>query len=233
MCRLSFGACTAGVSGVYFRCVVENCLYIILAYLLGSVPFGYLAGRLNGIDLREHGSHNIGATNAVRVLGKKWGIPVFFCDFLKGFLPLFWLKQHLGAEVSSMTEGQMGLYLAVMLALVLGHTYTCFLGFRGGKGVATMAGCLVAFDPCVAAIAVGAFVLCMAITRYVSLSSMLAGVAMVASAAVYFYEGGITPAEWMALGMLLLILVLVVYKHRANIGRICRGTEPKAFSKKN
>lgn len=215
------------------RGVAESILYIVLAYLIGSVPFGYLAGKINGVDLREHGSHNIGATNAVRVLGKKWGIPVFICDFLKGFLPLWWVKLQLGGDVAALSEGQMGLLLGTMLALVLGHTFTCFLHFRGGKGVATMAGCLVAFQPCVAMAAVGVFVVVLALSRYVSLSSMLAGVAMVAAAVVVYTEDGrVTAAEGMALGMLSLILVLVVWKHRSNIVRICRGTESKVFSKK-
>ena len=219
---------------VYSSGVVEYILYIAAAYLMGAVPFGYIAGRMRGIDLREHGSHNIGATNAVRVLGKKWGIPVFLCDALKGFLPLWWVKTQLGGDLSTLTEGQMAILLAVMLAPVLGHTYTCFLGFRGGKGVATMAGCLAALSPFVVGMAAAGFVLSMAITRYVSLSSLVAGVVMVAAAAWEFYGSGgvISPAEYMALGALVLVLVLVVWKHRANIGRILHGTEPKAFSKK-
>ena len=78
--------------------MAENVIYVLAAYLIGSVPFGYLAGRLNGIDLREHGSCNIGATNTVRVLGKKWGIPVFILDFLKGFGPLLYMRCHLGGQ---------------------------------------------------------------------------------------------------------------------------------------
>ena len=219
---------------VYSSGVVENCLYIVLAYLIGSVPFGYLAGRINGVDLREHGSHNIGATNAVRVLGKKWGIPVFFCDFLKGFLPLLCFKMRLGGDIAAFCPVQMAWLLGMMVALVLGHTYTCFLHFRGGKGVATMAGCLVAFDPCVAGSAVAVFVVTAAIWRYISLSSILAGLAMVAAAAVQVTaDGCVSAAEGMELGVLLLILILVVYKHRANIGRIARGEEPKIFAKKN
>lgn len=218
---------------VYCVGVLENLVYIVMAYVIGSVPFGYLAGRVNGVDLREHGSHNIGATNAVRVLGKKWGIPVFFCDFLKGALPLWLFKEHLGGEMAAYGPEQMGWLMGVMVALVLGHTYTCFLGFRGGKGVATMAGCLVAFDPQVALAAVVVFVLAAAVWRYISLASMLAGVAMLAAAgAAAGWDGAVSTAEWMELGVLLLILLLVVYKHRANIGRICRGEEPKIFAKK-
>lgn len=225
--------CQVGGRVVYCWGVVEDIVYIVAAYLIGSVPFGYLAGRLNGVDLREHGSHNIGATNAVRVLGKRWGIPVFVCDFLKGFLPLWWYKAHLGGDVTAMSEAQMGWLLGVMISLVLGHTYTCFLHFRGGKGVATMAGCLTAFLPVVAGVAVAVFVVTAAIWRYISLASLLAGVAMVAAAVpVMMRDGQATPAEWMAMGALVLILALVTYKHRANIGRICRGVEPKIFSKK-
>lgn len=212
------------------------CLYILAAYLIGSIPFGYLAGRLNGVDLRQHGSHNIGATNAVRVLGKKWGIPVFVCDFLKGYLPLLGAMAFMGGgtDVSQYSPGAMGWCLGVMVALVLGHTFTCFLSFRGGKGVATMAGCLVAFLPAVAGVAVVAFIAMMALTRYVSLSCLTAGLVMVVAAACLFCQDGTapSPAEWMALGMLALIFLLVLYKHRSNIVRICQGTEPKAFSKK-
>ena len=214
--------------------MVENSLYILAAYLIGSVPFGYIAGRINGIDLREHGSHNIGATNTVRVLGKRWGIPVFILDFLKGFVPLLLMKYHLGEDVTQFDAGQMGWLVGMLFALVLGHTFTCFLRFKGGKGVATTAGCLVALAPSIGLWAVGAWVLCMILTRYVSLSSMVAGVAMMLSAAYLFWyqDGECSVADMMVLGLLFLVFVLVVVKHRSNIVRLCKGTEPKAFSKK-
>lgn len=217
--------------------MVENCLYIVVAYLIGSIPFGYLAGRLHGIDLREHGSHNIGATNATRVLGRKWGVLVFIMDFLKGYLPLMLATYFVAGPDKSLaqyTPEEMGWCLGVMVAVVLGHTYTCFLKFRGGKGVATMAGCLVAFLPTVAIAAVSAFLVMMVLTRYVSLSCLTAGAVMVGAAACEYgsHEGGVTVSEWMILGMLTLIFILVVYKHRSNIVRLCRGTEPRAFSKK-
>lgn len=214
--------------------MVENCIYVVAAYLIGSVPFGYLAGRLNGIDLREHGSRNIGATNTVRVLGKKWGIPVFILDFLKGFAPLLYMRYHLGWEVTQFDVGRMGWLLAVLFALVLGHTFTCFLRFKGGKGVATTAGCLVALSPTVGMWAVATWIVWMVLTRYVSLSSMMAGVAMMLSAGwVFWYRDGVcSVADMMVLGLLMLIFVLVVVKHRSNIVRLCKGTEPKAFSSK-
>lgn len=215
--------------------MVENILYIVAAYLIGSIPFGFLAGKLNGIDLREHGSCNIGATNAVRVLGKAWGIPVFFCDFLKGYLPLLYMKCQLGAEITQMSAADMGWLLGVMFALVLGHTYTCFLGFKGGKGVATTAGCMFAFSLTVGLSILLTWIIMMVLTRYVSLSSMVAGLVLVLTAAwqLWWQDGVLSVADGMALALLLFVFVLVVFKHRSNIVRLCNGTEPKAFSKKS
>ncbi len=213
--------------------MLENILYIIAAYLIGSIPFGYLAGHLNGIDLREHGSRNIGATNAVRVLGKKWGIPVFVCDFLKGYVPLLLMKEHLGGDATLFSAEQMLWLIGVMFALILGHTFTCFLHFKGGKGVATTGGCLIALSPMVGAGAFGAWFLSMFCTRYVSLSSIVAGIGMILAAIWVFWlqDGALSAADAMVIGLLVVIFVLVTVKHRANLVRICRGTEPKAFSR--
>ena len=215
-------------------------LFIIGSYLLGAIPFGFLAGRAKGIDLRECGSRNIGATNAMRVLGKGLGSCVFICDFIKGFLPVFlWYKygstwMGLGVEASEWT-GSIGLVL-VSLAAILGHVYTCFLGFKGGKGVATAAGVLVAISPLMGAIALGTWAICLAIFRYVSLSSMIASVVMVIAGGYVlgFTEPGgwaWRPA-WLVLLFLILVASLVIIKHRANIVRLIQGTEPKAFSSK-
>jgi glycerol-3-phosphate acyltransferase PlsY len=214
--------------------MIENILYIVAAYLIGSVPFGYIAGRLNGIDLREHGSRNIGATNAVRVLGKGWGIPVFIMDFMKGFAPLLFMKEHLGGDATAFTPEQMGWFLAVMFALILGHTFTCFLKFKGGKGVATTGGCLFALSPWVGLAALLFWILSMIATRYVSFSSIMAGVGMILAAGVEFgmSDGACSVADYMVLGLLAIILVLVTVKHRSNISRIMNGTEPKAFASK-
>ena len=215
--------------------MVENILYIVAAYLIGSVPFGYIAGRMNGIDLREHGSRNIGATNAVRVLGKGWGIPVFVMDFLKGFGPLMFMKCHLGGDMTVFTPAQMGWFLGVMFALILGHTFTCFLKFKGGKGVATTGGCLFALSPWVGLAALLFWIGSMIITRYVSFSSIMAGVGMMIAAGIELCvcDGGCSVADGMVMGLLFLILVLVTVKHRTNIVRIMNGTEPKAFAPKN
>ena len=119
-------------------------LYIAASYLVGAVPFGYLAGRIRGLDLRREGSCNIGATNAWRVLGWKWGLSVFALDFLKGFVPVFgalnWLP-FLTGDAGGWDFN--AVVVLVCFAVVLGHTYTCFLGFRGGKGVRRLrASCL-------------------------------------------------------------------------------------------
>lgn len=215
--------------------MVENILYIVAAYLIGSVPFGYIAGRLNGIDLREHGSRNIGATNAVRVLGKGWGIPVFVMDFLKGFVPLLCMKYHLGGEFAAFSPADMGWFLGMMFALILGHTFTCFLKFKGGKGVATTGGCLFAMSLWVGGSALLFWLGSMVVTRYVSFSSIMAGVGMMLAAGIelWYHDGVYSVADYMVLGLLLLILVLVTWKHRANLVRIMNGTEPKAFAPKN
>ncbi len=214
---------------LYFFSVVEKLLLLVGAYLIGSLSFGYLIGRLNGVDLRQQGSHNIGATNVWRVLGWYWGLLVFALDFLKGYLPLIWVLHRSGTQLAEYNVEQMSVVLGVMLALVLGHTFTCFLKFRGGKGVATMAGCLVAALPCVAAWAVAGWVLTLLVTRYVSLSSMMAGVVMVALSLVYYVkaDGVLMPVEWMVPGILGVILVLVVWRHRENILRMRTHTEPK------
>ena len=214
--------------------MVENILYIVAAYLIGSVPFGYIAGRLNGIDLREHGSRNIGATNAVRVLGKGWGIPVFFMDFLKGFAPLLYMKHHLGGELAAFSTADMGWFLGVMFAVILGHTFTCFLKFKGGKGVATTGGCLFAMSPWVGGAALLFWLGSMVLTRYVSFSSIMAGVGMMLAAGIelWCHDGAYSVADYMVLGLLLLILTLVTWKHRSNLVRIMNGTEPKAFAPK-
>lgn len=211
----------------------ENPLYLLLAYLAGSVPFGYLAGRINGIDLREHGSKNIGATNTFRVLGKKWGIPVFVCDVLKGFFPVLLMKMHLGAELTGCTTAEMGWLIGTLMAAVLGHTFTCFLKFKGGKGIATALGALIAFSPFIAGVALAVWLTCMVCTRYVSLSSILAAVS-VECAIVWqcLGDASCSGADIVAISFISVLVVLVIVKHRSNVSRLLNGTEPKAFSKK-
>ncbi|MEG2328150.1 MAG: glycerol-3-phosphate 1-O-acyltransferase PlsY [Akkermansia sp.] len=223
--------------------IISLFLFIICSYLLGAIPFGYLAGRLRGIDLREHGSCNIGATNAIRVLGKKIGLSVFFCDALKGFLPVYlwmmWINgvDAGGAEVDVSWFSVIGL-VCVAFATILGHTYTCFLHFKGGKGVASTGGVLFAISPLICGIAFVVWFILLFVTRYVPVPCRGGAVAMIIAAMYRFdffaMDGWRIRPEWVILVFLTLIALLVIYKHKSNIVRLLHGEEPqiKMFQKK-
>ena len=210
--------------------------WIVFYYLIGAIPFGYLAGRIRGIDLRQQGSRNIGATNAWRVLGWKWGLSVFILDFLKGFIPVFgalnWLPFLTG------DAGGWDFNVLVVLscfAVILGHTYTCFLGFRGGKGVATTAGVLFAINPVVACVALASWLVVMGISGIVSLASLVAAVVMIA-AGWWIYplcqDGDVSP-QILYVAFFTVVGALVILKHRSNIARLLNGTEHSFYSKKS
>lgn len=199
------------------------------AYLLGSVPWGYLAGRVNGRDLRTEGSGNTGATNAVRVLGRKWGGAVFALDFLKG-----WAAVMAGFAIAKWGYGgtedvvvRSGVVSAVFV--VLGHNFPVWLGFRGGKGIATSGGLMVAlFPPMVFASGLAVWVVLFFGTRYVSVASLGAALALPASAGVLWSLGQCDPLRF---GVAAALCVLAVWRHKANIGRLVAGTE-KRFERK-
>lgn len=198
-------------------------------YLSGALPFGYWAGKLKGIDIRQHGSGNIGATNVFRVLGKGMGIPVFILDALKGWLPAWlaglWLQQQ-GAALELVSAAA----VVAGLAAVLGHMFTFWLGFKGGKGVATTAGVLLGIAPLAMLGGLAVWLLFFFTTRYVSLASMMAGVGVVATMAITMARSG----RWdlVMLGFGVLIMLLVIVRHRSNITRLLAGTESKAGQKK-
>lgn len=198
-------------------------------YVSGATPFGYLAGKLKGMDIRQHGSGNIGATNAIRVLGKGIGIPVFVLDLLKGWLPVWlakaWLLTIPGTESLLSTAA-----VVTGLAAVLGHMFTFWLQFKGGKGVATASGVLLGIAPIAMLGGLAVWLLFFFTTRYVSLASMMAGVGVVITMVVQMSRSGAW--DWVMLGFGLLIMILVIVRHTANIRRILAGTEPKAGSKK-
>lgn len=198
-------------------------------YLSGAMPFGYWAGKLKGMDIRQHGSGNIGATNVIRVLGKGIGIPVFILDALKGWLPA-WLAGYLLASQGQAQEVVSAGAVVAGLAAVLGHMFTFWLGFKGGKGVATTAGVLLGIAPLAMLGGLVVWLLIFFTTRYVSLASMVAGVGVVATMVAVMANTG--RWDWVMLGFGLLIMVLVIVRHRANIGRILAGTEPKGGRKK-
>lgn len=196
-------------------------LVILGAYLLGAIPFALLAGKLLlGIDLREHGSGNLGATNALRVLGKRAGACVLLLDALKGGLPVALAPRLLvGAPA--------WLPVALAGAAILGHVFPVYLRFRGGKGVATSAGAFLALHPAAFGAAALVFALSLAGSRIVSLSSLLAALAL--PSAALLLDGWLlaTGLEAPRTALFVAIACLVWFKHRANVGRLLRGEEPR------
>lgn len=213
-------------------------LCIAGAYLIGSIPFGLLIGKARGIDIREHGSKNIGATNVGRVLGRRWGYFCFGLDVIKGAAPVLaagWITGALGDERASSTT--LLWWLGVAAGAVLGHVFPVWLRFRGGKGVATGFGVLVAIYPGLtyaSLVALGLWILVVKATRYVSVASIVAALSIPISACVFcFVRGNGTLGEraaglaqqWPLMALSGLLAVLVVWKHRANIARLRAGTE--------
>ncbi len=188
-------------------------------FVIGGVPFGYLAGRVKGIDIRTMGSGNIGATNVFRVMGRKWGTLVFALDFMKAFVPLLLLAHGLADGRPWPLPSDLLLILAGICA-VAGHNHSIFLGFKGGKGMATSAGLLLALLPWPALCCIGAWVIVFFFSRYVSAASIAAA----ATLPVWtFLLGGHT---WL-LGASILLGAMAVWRHRSNIQRLREGTEPR------
>ena len=195
-------------------------LLIAAAYLLGSVPFGLLIARLRGVDLRQVGSGNIGATNVYRCVGKRWGIAAFALDAVKGFVPAFGFPM-----LAAGAPDWLG--LACGVAAVAGHNWPVWLRFRGGKGVSTSAGMLLGLAPAAAGIGFAVFAATVLLTRFVSLGSILAALAVPAA-----YLGMRGTENRLLAGALVAMGLLVVVKHRANIKRLLAGTEPRIAGKK-
>ena len=187
------------------------------AYLLGSIPTGFLAAKAKGVDIRTVGSGNIGATNAFRVLGKPGGLAVLVVDGLKGFAACFWLSD-LVAHWFQVPGSQINaLRIVGGVAAVLGHNFPCWLNFKGGKGIATSAGAYFALAPAAAGIALVVWALILAVSRYVSLASIAAAVAL--PTAVWLTKG-------LTLGIVTTVLgLMAIWKHRGNIERLLHGTE--------
>lgn len=192
------------------------------AYLFGAVPFGLLVARSKGIDIRSHGSGNIGATNVFRVLGKGWGIFTFFLDALKGFIPSF-VFPIIGSLEPSL-RGDFGVLFG--FAAILGHSFPVYLKFKGGKGVATSAGMLLGVAPLAVGVGFLCWVICLMLSRYVSLSSIVAAIAVAATVWIVDDKGPVVSVA------LTLLAVLVIWLHRANIKRLLSGTENRFGKKK-
>jgi glycerol-3-phosphate acyltransferase PlsY len=210
-------------------------LAIPVAYLLGSVPFGLIIGRAHGIDIREHGSKNIGATNVRRVLGSKAGNLCLALDMLKGAAPVLgagWLAGLLARPIA--TPGQATAWFAVAVFGVIGHMFPIYLRFKGGKGVATGFGAILGLWPVgtlAALAALGVWIAVARATRYVSVASCAAAVALpvVALAAGAASLSWLPPLAlvWPMVAGFAAIAALVVFKHRSNLARVRAGSEPK------
>ncbi|MCD8102052.1 MAG: glycerol-3-phosphate 1-O-acyltransferase PlsY [Alistipes sp.] len=194
-------------------------ILVICAYLLGSIPSAVWIGKkFYATDVREHGSRNAGATNTLRVLGPKAALPVFAMDVAKGFAAV----QLFRLSPLATTGWEFYVQLALVLAVVTGHIFPVFAGFRGGKGVATIAGSVLAVYPPAVLLCLLTFVIMLAITSYVSLSSMTAGVLFPIYTRFVF---GVHYLPLIIFGCV--VALLLIWTHRKNIGRLLSGTESK------
>jgi len=193
---------------------VSLALWILAAYLVGATPTSYLAGKLGrGIDLREHGSKNLGATNVYRILGWTYAIPVALFDIAKGAIPV--------AVFGRWAAGPAWLPVALGGAAVVGHMFSPYVRFKGGKGVATAAGMFLALAPLAFVIAIPVWALCLWITGYVSMSSVVAVVTFPVWVRLTVPPPGAPATFWASVAL----AALIVFAHRANIRRLIAGTE--------
>jgi glycerol-3-phosphate acyltransferase PlsY len=203
-------------------------LIAVASYLLGSIPTGFLVARVKGIDIRKVGSGNIGATNALRVLGKPAGILVLLVDALKGWVAVRVVAMLIVEQFSSPDLlGGDRVFAAIVASLfaVLGHNYPCWLGFKGGKGIATSAGVLTALVPWALLIILSVWIVLCAATRYVSIGSL-------AASATLPFATWLTTRDWTLTAVTGAMGVLAIYKHKGNIQRLMNGTEPRFGQKK-
>jgi glycerol-3-phosphate acyltransferase PlsY len=195
----------------------------LLAYLLGTLLGSLVLGRLRGVDIRSQGSGNAGATNAMRTQGMVFGLVVLLIDVLKGAVAAAWLPfAHLPGVVPDVDISREWLSLACGAAVILGHIYPVWFGFRGGKGVATVVGVVGALQPHLLLPLILSWFAVVLLTGYVGLASMLAGVTLVVT--VYVQAAGMSPLLLFCLG----VTLLVIYTHRGNVARMLAGTENRA-----
>jgi acyl phosphate:glycerol-3-phosphate acyltransferase len=211
--------------------VLSYLITALAAYLLGSIPTGFLVGRARGIDIRTVGSGNIGATNAMRVLGKPAGIFVLLMDAAKGFiacvLGVFIAAYFANGYYDMKTNANVAPQFAIIAGIfaVLGHNYTCWLKFKGGKGIATTAGVFLALAPWALLVALVVFILAILLTKYVSVGSIAAAIALPVTV-------WIMAPQNLFLGIVTTVLgALAIYKHKSNIQRLMAGTENRLGKK--
>jgi glycerol-3-phosphate acyltransferase PlsY len=210
-------------------------LTAVAAYLLGSIPTGFLVAKAKGIDIRSAGSGNIGATNAMRVLGKPSGIFVMVVDAAKGYaavylgvfiLNFFFNRIYHGFYFGSSSAYPIGRFAIIAgIFAVLGHNYTCWLKFKGGKGIATTAGVYLALAPWAVLVALIVFILAVLVTKYVSVGSISAAIALPATVWIMSPHNLFLDLVTTALG------ALAIYKHKSNIQRLMAGTENRLGQK--
>ncbi|MDF1850137.1 MAG: glycerol-3-phosphate 1-O-acyltransferase PlsY [Verrucomicrobiales bacterium] len=193
---------------------------VVLAFVIGATPFGFLAGKMKGIDIRDHGSGNIGATNVLRTLGKPIGITVLILDVLKGAVPVL-----IAMQVSESSA----IRIATAVAAILGHNYTFWLKFKGGKGIATTGGALLPLLPIPLLSSILFWILTLKTTRYVSVASIVAAITIPVALAIQ----SLIKKSWdfPLLGLAVFVCLLAIWKHRSNIARLRRGEENR-FEKK-
>ena len=195
-------------------------LTAVVAYLLGSIPTGFLVAKARGLDIRTVGSGNIGATNVLRSLGKPAGIVVLLADALKGWLAVALLPRFVSSLLPGSADPQTQEWLALDAGIcaILGHNYTCWIQFKGGKGIATSAGVITALVPWALVIILGTWIVILALTRYVSLASICA-------AFVLPFAAWLTQRSPRIVSVTAIMGALAIYKHKANIQRLLNGTE--------
>lgn len=198
------------------------------AYLLGSIPSGYLVARAKGIDIRSVGSGNIGATNVFRALGKWLGVLVLVLDGIKGYAACVWMCNLIIPHFAGADYWKLEIQVTAGVAALLGHNYTCWLRFKGGKGIATSAGVLAALVPWSLVIILSVWIITVVLTRYVSLASVFASAALpVAALVTHENKDSQNRDSFLMLLVLTAMTALAIYRHRANIKRLLNGTESR------
>lgn len=198
-------------------------LVIVIGYLCGCLQSGYIVGKLCGMDIRDYGSGNAGTTNVLRVLGKGRALLTFLGDALKSFVPILLVKFLLCPAVPELNAEL--IQLVTGFAAVMGHDYPFYLKFKGGKGIATTAAAMMAFDWRMGLCCLVIFVIIVGLTRYVSLASITLSAALIVEILIFY------PGRWELLVMCILFAWFAIYRHRANIGRLLSGTESKLGQK--
>jgi glycerol-3-phosphate acyltransferase PlsY len=201
----------------------------MIAYAIGATPFGYVIARARGVDIRQHGSGNIGATNVLRVLGKRFGIPVFILDVLKGLVPVIvcrlYCDSHIPADAANREDLLAIANVVIGISTILGHNYTFWLGFKGGKGIATSAGAMLGIMPVVLIVAMATWLILFFSTRYVAVASIAASI--IIPFAVLALGWIHPPLNMPNLVLGILMGFFGVWRHRSNIRRLRDGTEAR------